>query len=358
MANIALGKILGVASTISICALSAVVDYVLFNQSITQSSGHKNSALWWGVIMIVLILLNLIYNWKAILNRNRDLRERLSLLVANTCSGNYVDIALVFTFLIYTAQISATVNDVIVNGHSVLRPIIYTFALGISVFQKPIFLQERRENSHKVLITGLSKIAYSERDGNGSFNIEPTILPVNRFDSSVELVVVLVAAESYKRLKMPVAAPKPEEIGDKGTVYNVIMSYSNDEKEKYTDEELMEIIRKLCDKPNLKIVFSPTVDFNNFNDCNKAVMNQVQQVLADKEYDDCDLMFNITPGTKMLSVAMTINAIKGERTIVYISQDSSDNSLETRVKEYNPNVEDQYEQFKEIVMEISERNSK
>ena len=109
-------QLIGVLSTIGICTLSAFVDYIL--------TRGISTALWIGsAVIIALIVPNWIYNWQAITQTDRNLRERLSRLVANTCSGSVVDIALIFVFLIYTAQISAAINDAIVNHSPWWRPL-------------------------------------------------------------------------------------------------------------------------------------------------------------------------------------------------------------------------------------------
>ena len=92
---------LGVLSTLGICMLSAVVDYVSRHFK-ADAMWYTNIALWVGVAMLLLLVLpNWIYNWDAITKRShRNIRERMSLLVANSCSGNVVDIALILTFLI------------------------------------------------------------------------------------------------------------------------------------------------------------------------------------------------------------------------------------------------------------------
>lgn len=364
-------QLIGVLSTLGICALSAIVDYIFCerapNSLLTAYPWYRCTAIWIGVaIFIVLILPNWIFNWRAIKLKNYDLRERLSRLVANTCSGNAVDIALIFVFLIYTAQISAAVNDAIINGCPWWRPIIYTVALGVSVLQKPLLTDGRRENTAKVLITGLSNITYFVNNNVESSNIEPAILPIKRYGSSIELVVLIVSKESFKPIKKPVSMP--DNI-DNLPLYSLLSPYfadsgttGSDAQAKeglLTNQQLIEIIRKLCNKPDLEVIISPTVDFDNFEECNKVIMSQTKAILDDnkRNYDDCDLMFNISPGTKMLTGAMTINAIKSERHIVYISQDRHKIDID-KVIAYDPNVIDLYEQFSELVMEISDNDNK
>lgn len=208
-------QLTGVLSTIGICILSAFADYILIH--------GISTALWIGLaVIIALIVPNWIYNWQAITQKNSDLRERLSRLVANTCSGSVVDIALIFVFLIYTAQISAAINDVIVNHSPWLRPLIYAFALGISVLQKPLLTDQRLPNTARVLITGLSNITYSVKDNVESSNIYPAILPIKKFHDSIKLVVLIVSKESFKRITPP---ENPPANADKQSLYSILSPY-------------------------------------------------------------------------------------------------------------------------------------
>lgn len=351
-------QLTGVLSTIGICILSAFADYILIH--------GISTALWIGLaVIIALIVPNWIYNWQAITQKNSDLRERLSRLVANTCSGSVVDIALIFVFLIYTAQISAAINDVIVNHSPWLRPLIYAFALGISVLQKPLLTDQRLPNTARVLITGLSNITYSVKDNVESSNIYPAILPIKKFHDSIKLVVLIVSKESFKRITPP---ENPPANADKQSLYSILSPYFANSgttsppaqsEEDLNEDDLIKIIRSLCKKNDFEVIISEPVDFDNFEECNREILSQTKAILADSnhKYDDCDLMFNISPGTKMLTGAMTINAIKGERNIVYISQNSTKKDLE-KVIAYDPNVLQLYEQFNELVAELSENNNK
>ena len=351
-------QLIGVLSTIGICTLSAFVDYIL--------TRGISTALWIGLaVIIALIVPNWIYNWQAITQTDRNLRERLSRLVANTCSGSVVDIALIFVFLIYTAQISAAINDAIVNHSPWWRPLIYAFALGISVLQKPLLTDQRGQNTARVLITGLSNITYSVKGNEESSNIYPAILPIKKFPRSIELVVLIVSKESFNRIKKP---ENPPANADERSLYSKLSPYFANSgttsppaqsEEDLNENDLIEIIRSLCENNDLEVIISQPVDFDNFEECNRVILSQTKAILADskRKYNDCDLMFNISPGTKMLTGAMTINAIKGERNIVYISQNRNKKDLE-KVIAYDPNVLQLYEQFNELVAELSENNNK
>lgn len=352
-------QLIGVLSTIGICLLSAFVDYILIH--------GISTALWIGLaVIIALIVPNWIYNWQAITQNNCNLRERLSRLVANTCSGSVVDIALIFVFLIYTAQISAAINDVIVNHSPWWRPLIYALALGISVLQKPLLTDQRGQNTARVLITGLSNITYSVKGNVESSNIYPAILPIKKFHDSIKLVVLIVSKESFKRITPP---ENPPADANKLPLYRILSPYfansdtaspyGQSKEELLTNKHLKEIIRSLCKKNDFEVIISEPIDFDNFEECNREILRQTKDILADskRNYDDKDLMFNISPGTKMLTGAMTINAIKGERNIVYISQNRNKKDLE-KVIAYDPNVLQLYEQFNELVTELSENNNK
>lgn len=92
--------------------------------------------------------------------------------------------------------------------------------------------------------------------------------------------------------------------------------------------------------------FTEQVDFDDFDQCNDTIILQIE---AYKKYDDKDFLFNISPGTKVVTSVMTLNCLKGDRGMIYIRQNQC--SPEEKVQEYNPNVFVLDQQFLELTME-------
>lgn len=83
---------------------------------------------------------------------------------------------------------------------------------------------------------------------------------------------------------------------------------------------LTELIFLMYGKTNIEIVFSNLVDYNDFDSCNNECYTILLSQLRAKQYTDSDIVVNITPGTSIVASVMTINAIKGDRGMIYMNQ--------------------------------------
>lgn len=71
------------------------------------------------------------------------------------------------------------------------------------------------------------------------------------------------------------------------------------------------------DNKSVKFIFSEPVNYNDFDACYLALKYE----LVKEEQLTRNTIINISPGTAMVSGAMTIFAIKGDRTLIYVRQD-------------------------------------
>jgi hypothetical protein len=73
---------------------------------------------------------------------------------------------------------------------------------------------------------------------------------------------------------------------------------------------------------DIEIVFSAPVDYNNFDECNDECYYLLKETMRKGKYDDSQVVVNVSPGTAVVTSAMTLNAIKGNRAMIYTTQDS------------------------------------
>jgi hypothetical protein len=114
-----------------------------------------------------------------------------------------------------------------------------------------------------------------------------------------------------------------------------IVNFPNSKDKREDLKELLQACIKtypLYKDKKIDIEFSKEVNYNSFKDCNDVSFNFIKDVMG-KEYKDKNIIVNITPGTKTLTSVMTLNAIKGERLMIYIGQ--KDNDL---IKDKTPSV--------------------
>lgn len=79
------------------------------------------------------------------------------------------------------------------------------------------------------------------------------------------------------------------------------------------------------------IEFTTPVNYNSFDDCNTVCYDKLFTLIK-KGYSDENVIVNITAGTSPITSALTLNAIKGNREMVYVNQNSK------LLEKANPNV--------------------
>ena len=297
------------------------------------------------------------------------LKQKILLTVTNTCSGSLLDIIVVLMFIGFTAWIPDTVTDFVKNGGVLylLRPIIYIVALFVMVWIKPVVyvsVKKIEPEKRKLLLSGMSSVGLLS---SGELNIVPFIKPLESF-SNVSTIVVLLSDKIYMgagRLKnnldnMQELTPTYKLLYEYAKEMCEIetkirnMSASNEKFEKegvnipngkiVLDEAikgqikyvlnkfLTKLVFMMYGKTNIEFVFSNLVDYNDFDSCNNECYTILLSQLRAKNYEDSDVVVNITPGTSVVASVMTINAIKGEREMIYMSQTNG------QIKSITPDV--------------------
>ena len=80
-----------------------------------------------------------------------------------------------------------------------------------------------------------------------------------------------------------------------------------------------------------EIEFTSPVDYNVFQECNDECYDRLSSIMR-KGFLDKNVIVNITCGTSLVASALTLNAIKGERTMIYTDQGSK------KIVQADPNV--------------------
>ncbi len=87
--------------------------------------------------------------------------------------------------------------------------------------------------------------------------------------------------------------------------------------------KLVPQLKERLEQGSLKVIGSNEIDANDF----VAVRKEIERIMARiRNYDDRDISFNITGGTAMMSAAMILEAVVGERQAEYVRQ-SGDREL-------------------------------
>lgn len=280
-------------------------------------------------------------------------KEKMIMIVSNTCSGSVLDTLIVLSFIGFAAWIPDSISDFIKDGASPLRPFIYLGGLSIMVWGKPgTYVKNRKvsNDERRLLLTGMSNV--SIHPVNGRVNIVPLIKPFGTY-SNIDTMVILLSEEilsGVKNLEKSIEHFKENMNGvdaDSRHMFSALIEYldrikalglKESDRLKKGDRLVEELkvplsnLLKVCisgtypsyQGKDVLIVFSAPVDYNKFEPCNNECFNILNYVMQgggkNGKYKDENIVVNTTPGTSVVASVMTINAIKGSRAMVYTNQ--------------------------------------
>lgn len=309
----------------------------------------------WPCIIYVAILTVVICGISCCVVRNEEKKEQIDrhpwnekimLMFTNTAKGNFLDILILFTFLAFAAWIPDTFFDWIKDGKCWFRPIMYIIGLVLFVWGKPGVVSADKiinVDKRKLLLTGMSNFNQT--------NIYPLIEPLNKYPN-IETFVILLSDTIWKGYDKIEIKEEKTELNDVLKIYkekisslnlgNEMKLLENDEITRKVESALRNLllayIKKVDNYKNkeINIVFSKPVDYNNFDACNNVCYQVLKYVMGERKfskYQDYEVVVNTTPGTAIVTSAMTLNAIKGNRAMIYTTQGQN-----PEVKAANPNA--------------------
>lgn len=293
-------------------------------------------AVYAAIISCGVCLLSLIFVKKKEKKEKADKRpwnEKIMLMITNTGKGNFLDILVLFSFLAFAAWIPDTVFDFVKDGVCIIRPVLYIVGLALLVWGKPNIAPIETVidvTDRKLLLTGMSNISNKFQN-----NIYPLIEPLKIYTNIEKLVILLSASiwrgysdinpsgEKDKTLSTALENYKTE-IARLGLVDKFDNNNQIDAVKRILVELLKAYIKTIpaYKDNNIEIVFSEPVDYNNFDKCNDECYYLLKEAMRKGKYDDSQVVVNVSPGTAVVTSAMTLNAIKGNRAMIYTTQDS------------------------------------
>ena len=264
----------------------------------------------------------------------RSWNEKIMLMITNTGKGNFLDILVLFSFLAFAAWIPDTVFDFVKDGQSLIRIILYVVGLVLLVWGKPSIVPIETVidvKDRKLLLTGMSQITNAYQN-----NIYPLIEPLKIYTSIEKLVILLSNSIwlGFNRID-PSKEKDNETLSVALSTYKQKLEKLNLKTDKVDMSEFQQIKSILEDllktyikdipaykDKDIEIVFSDPVDYNNFDKCNDECYYLLKEAMRKGKYDDSQVVVNVSPGTAVVTSAMTLNAIKGNRAMIYTTQDS------------------------------------
>lgn len=330
------------------------------------------------------------------------IKEKAVILISSSCSGNWVDILFVLSFIFYFAWIPDACMDYSKEDYSIYRILVYFIGFITVILTKPTIYKEPKEinnDSRTLLVSGISLIK------NKPFHtIEPLTYPFEDYKNLKTMIILMpnkielvwnqlkiettndsidpILNRAYadfkirmlraylqyeensvndtinKKLKSLLSKngliiPDCLDADDDTKIGEILSSHKSgklefvlDERQKTCLAEIEEVYISLikdCVKhflkkkgttnlPDFTIEFTDPVDYNDFDDCNEKCYDKLVIMMRRHQLSDENIIVNITSGTAVVTSALTLNAIKGRREMVYIRQGAKG------LAKANPNV--------------------
>lgn len=266
-------------------------------------------------------------------NRVTRMKDILKTLIKNSVSGNAIDILFVMFFLLHINWIPGAIFDLVKAEPErsslfirAIHPFIYIFCLLEAIRLKPSIPID--DNSDiKVMLTGISNIGVS--------NLSLLLKPLKKYPT-IERVIVFVdttiavssqIVQEWKvgneRIDGERAYLKEYGITDK--LIEDISKFKECGKSKQILEKFLCDIFKIETQTELEVTLVDC-NYSLLSDLNRSVI-KAQMNLKTKDgsrYPENSLLFNLTPGNKLISIALAINSIKGDKKYCYVRQDTSE----------------------------------
>ncbi len=268
----------------------------------------------------IMLAVNLCMFTSLIFSKKTDHFSAFIFKIFKNIAGNILGIIAIIYFTTHIGWIFTALRDSYVtdNLHLMSQFSLYLNFLFFPYLFLTFFLKKRKDDvlpkNRKVLLTSLSIFDYN-RNAEGELspqdkkvlNVIKSKKDYHTWGRDVNWQPIFLAIEKYENLKEIIV------LNTKQTKYqNNAIKNSNDYKN-YTFEKLIrnyfpkiEVTNAMIENPN---ELQSTVEDLNFILRKKL-----------KNYEDKDIVFSITGGTAVITAAMSMVAIKGDRGITYMDQ--------------------------------------
>ena len=313
-------NLVGAISLLLILALELMFDHCLehscFCFFIKPTANSYNIPIY---ICLALLLACFCLNIRYLAFSFRKLKGVIKTLIKNSVSGSGIDILFVIFFLLHLTWIPDSIYEWTKGEAYWGQPLIFVLGMFGAVMIKP---QTKKETSNNplVLLTGISDIDEKTVDAI----INPLLKEKAKKEYNPEdFEKIIVFVDKYIKIK------SLDGLSEKGLSPDTLSKLTNFDNTNWEEEGKKEMIRCLLNDLIRHSFKKQSVDielidcsYNKIQSAFDIISAKVNELLSDK-YIDKQLMFNITPGNKIISIALALNSIQGNRQTCYIQQNSS-----------------------------------
>ncbi|MGL5563580.1 MAG: hypothetical protein ACRDCN_13325 [Tannerellaceae bacterium] len=222
--------------------------------------------------------------------------------------------SLIFIFhLSWTGDILLESTDNINQLFKVI-PLALGFLGAFLIFPDKTKITLYDKSKRTSLFTGISRIKFNPLEKFELSTCYAIIAPLTYYEN-INKIILLCSKKltfEYKTVDQEITCPIMKEID----------SYFPKHDEQLNSNEQEQFIRNLLSTyskyhpyKDIQIITTPLIDYNNIEDLNKNLFQSIKE----NNIHDKDIIFNVTPGNKNISIVMSFFGAKSKREIGFVN---------------------------------------
>ena len=279
---------------------------------LSNNVGHQISIIVVSFFVVAILLLAALGFWFHVAFR---IKSAMTKLLANAIVPSTLGVFYLFAFVIHIGWTSNALNSMFTDpnnwGNASISFVISIIGIITLIIFFPDGRKFKNEEQITVFVSGLSSVSVPKESYN-QLNLRPFVRVLQHIPDDNGSCEMLVLLSNIKH--------------DIQSVLN-FLGDNTDISTMRIEDQLRLLIKLVAQREfpakkwinDMTINFTTPCDYNNFKQCYDTLAN----IIEDKDDANHHMVFNLTPGTVIVSSLMTLLAIDGDRELIYYNQDKN-----------------------------------
>ena len=283
---------------------------------------------WQSWLYVILALLIILWGIGFLSGKNFGIKSIImTKLLANAIAPKRLGVLYLFFFVVHIGWLTNAAMSLFMPSYDLpdltTNVLICMSAMFFLVCFFPNGGKQKVDNPRKVFVSGISNITVPYTKDYTDLNIRPIVRMLQNTeddDGNCEILILKsdfnnssddMVKENIMKVLNFIDSPKAKDVNTGMPVNDLIALLIREvARKEFPNKEWLN---------NISIEFTDACNYNMFDQC----FNAIEQKVKDKDDKNCQLIFNLTPGTGIVGSLMTLLAIDGDRMLFYYSQDKS-----------------------------------
>ncbi len=294
--------------------LSILALFLLLCVDVATALWKNHLTPWWAIVIPAIPLIAEIIYIVRQKNQPTNIPAFFTKLVSSAVMPSLTGVAYLLAFLMHISWISDGVLGLITEANCThwVSTVVAVCGLVVLTIFCPVGRKKKNDNATTIFISGMSSLPKNKDIVYEKLNVRPLVSVLQNMSDTDNCRMLILKSKQNSI---------PEPLLDFLGISEQARQLDND------DDRLRLIIRTVALKEfrekkwiaTMPIDFTDECDYDNFSNCYNEIAERVERL----DTEDNKLVFNLSPGTTVVSALMTILAIDSQRTLFYYSQDDN-----------------------------------